>query len=81
MATTVQPWKNVAPNRKDATGMERAIRTLDRQAQIQNDQVIADINTVITNIANITNGTTTVSAKWVAYSGPGWLIWFLWSVA
>lgn len=80
-STTVQPWKSVNPNRKDPLQTERAIRTLDRQAQIQNGQVITDVNNVLTQITNITNGTTTVYAKWSSYTGAVWLLWFFWTTA
>lgn len=62
-AVTVQPWKSVTPNRKDALSMERAIKTLDRQNQLQNTQIINDVT-------NITNGTTAVPFTWAAYTGP-----------
>ena len=63
MATTVQEWKNVSPNRKDNLSIERAIKTLDRQAQIQNTQIITDVN-------NIIDGTTAIPFTWAAYVGP-----------
>lgn len=77
MAVTVQPWKSTSPNRKDSLSIERAIKTLDRQAQLQNDQLITDLTTVNTDITNITNGTTTVAAKWSVYAGPLWLLWVM----
>lgn len=63
MATTVQEWKNVSPNRKDNLSIERAIKTLDRQAQIQNTQIRTDVN-------NIIDGTTAIPFTWAAYVGP-----------
>lgn len=63
MATTVQEWKNVSPNRKDDVSIERAIKTLDRQAQLQNTQIINDVN-------NIIDGTTAIYFRWKPYVGP-----------
>lgn len=61
--TTVQAWKNVSPNRDDALSLERAIKVLDRQAQIQNTQIINDVT-------NIIDGTTAIPFTWAAYTGP-----------
>ena len=63
MATTVQAWKSVTPNRRDALSIERAIKKIDAQAQIQNTQIINDVD-------NIIDGTTTVYFRWKPYVGP-----------
>ena len=77
MASTVPEWKSVTPNRRDNTSLERSIKTLDRQNQIATDAAITDITNIQTDITNIINGSTTVAAKWSAYTGPLWLVWWM----
>lgn len=59
----VQPWKNVTPNRRDPTSLERAIKTLDRRAQDAVTQIMQ-------NVTNIQDGTTAIPFTWAAYVGP-----------
>ncbi len=82
-STSIPKWKSITTSRDNPAVIDRALKRLDMQNQNATDATFdvlqtieGDVTTINTAITNITNGTTTVSAKWVAYTGPMWLAWW-----